>query len=268
MNLRMLSTFIEPLEARIAPAGVTISADKFSATYSDVDGDLVTIRYSAPVANQIGYQFNLPAGIFGSQLTGLDFTPAIFPAGMNVTITAKPQLVFPGGKLHGDGLANVGFFNALNDDLGAVSVAGDVAKIRAGSGSATFPAIKSLKVQSLDEYGLDTGAPNINTVIKGRLGSLTVKGNVRGNLNATSIGPVTIGGSVIGVGTGDGEIIGTDGIGDVKIGGNLEGSGRDFTGSLQTMGTGKIGNVTIGGSILGSLFPNTGYIHSGGDLAR
>src|SRR6266568_5170070 len=118
------SSVIEPLESRIAPAGVTIALNKMSATYIDVDGDVVTIKYTQPVADQVVYKFDLPAD--PNQLTGMDLT-AITVAGVGVSITAKQRIT--GGMPVGDGLANVGFFNALGIDLGAVSIAGDVAKI-------------------------------------------------------------------------------------------------------------------------------------------
>ena len=259
-SARCVSHSIEILEARIAPAAM-IAANKLSATYSDVDGDLVTIKYTQPVADQIDYQFNKGTSAFGATLTGLDFTAALFKPGLGVSLTAKPQILLPGGKLHGDGLANIGFFNAFNDDLGVVSVAGDVAKIRAGSGS-TFPAIKSLTVQSIGEYGLDTGAPNILSVINGALGSLTVKGNVRHTFNATTIGPVTIGGSLLGSSDANsGSISGANGLGAVKIAGSIiaQGSpGNDASGdgSAGIFSGGLIKSVTVGGSIIGGVDPD------------
>jgi hypothetical protein len=128
---------LEALEARIAPASML--------SFTDVDGDQVTIK--ATKGNLAGHATFSDSGS-GQQLEILDLTDNSF-AGTNLTITVKKVA-------GGDGFANLGFLNAAGNDLGKVSVKGDLGKIDAGDGNDTFPAIKSLTVHSMGTLGTTT----------------------------------------------------------------------------------------------------------------
>lgn len=157
---------IEPLELRIAPAAIFINAT--TATYLDVDGDQVTVKFSKPIltpANAASVLITATAGM-GEQLRTIDLTIAGLPspAGTNLSITAKPQDLAPVDGIpdkSGDGQANVGWLTASGIDLGVVSIAGDVGRINYGANSPNVPAIKSLTVRSLGEQGFETGAGTV-----------------------------------------------------------------------------------------------------------
>src|SRR5205085_710109 len=102
----------------------------------------------------------------------------------------------------GDGLVAVGHINAGINDLGMVSIKGDLGDIDAGSNSLTIPAIKRLSVRTLGRYGLATqgGSGDERCDIHGALGALNVTADLKaafihvfGGANAT-IGAITIGG--------------------------------------------------------------------------
>ena len=123
----------------------------------------------------------------GFRLEKIDFSsrPDVFN-GTDLTITATPSDLDPDdGKSikSGDGFVGVGLIDAagsnggISINLGKVTIDGDLSEIRAGTGSFTVPAVKSLTVQSLGELGYGT---NYFTDLTGSLGSLTVKGTCAG----------------------------------------------------------------------------------------
>jgi len=155
---------IEPLEARVAPAAVV------AVTYTDVDGDLVKVSVSHGSLT-LGNLTLVNSGL-GQQLTMLDLSNSAF-AGAAVTITVSKT-----AKGTGDGLVNVGEIFAGTNDLGDVTVKGDLGMIFAGSGSSTVPAVKSLQVNSIGAFGVTTGASSLQSGITGDLGALKVTGNL------------------------------------------------------------------------------------------
>ena len=79
-------TFIEPLESRIAPALLFVNANM--ATYDDVDGDRVTVKFSKPIltAGNVG---NVIV-VSGAQLIEIDLSAANgSPAGTGISVAAK-----------------------------------------------------------------------------------------------------------------------------------------------------------------------------------
>jgi hypothetical protein len=260
---RVAIATIEPLEARVAPA---------SLTFTDVDGDLVTVTTSKGSNIELAAIVTKANEGIGEELHLINFalnsaTQAAF-AGTNLTVTAKRT------SLGGDGFVNVGYIEAIGIDLGKVVIRGDLGVIDAGDGVSATSAIKSLSVQSLGRFGLDTGAPDLKSDIDGRVGKLVVKSDVdqafvrvidSGGANG-KIGSITIGGSVIGgVAGSSGRIDSDDGIGPVRIGGGIVGgaginSGRLFSG-------GDFGPVKIAGSVLAGSANETGAIFSDGKLA-
>jgi hypothetical protein len=248
---------IELLESRIAPAVLVINPS--TATYTDVDGDLVTIKVSTGDLNGAGFS-SVNAGV-GEQLRQIDLSGGGFD-GANLTITVKKA---PGG----DGLANVGHIESTGHDLGKVTIPGDLGQIDAGNGDPAVPAVKSLSVRSMGRLGTATQGPggSLQSDIVGALGTLTVKGDlveafifVNDGTDGT-IGSVTIGGSLIGGAAADsGEIRSSGKMGAVKISGDVRGGGGSTSGAI--VATGDLTSVTVGGSLLGGSASSSGLITS------
>ena len=127
---------IEPLENRIAPSAVV--------TFTDIDGDLVTITSSEGTKAQL----ETAAGdLTDHRLQTLDLTGTADFDDTNLSIVAKPQA----GK--GDGFVNVGRINATGRVLGKVTVDGDLGVIDVGNTAVDELALQGLRVQSFGEYG-------------------------------------------------------------------------------------------------------------------
>ena len=135
----------ELLGLAAAPGDVKILSDQL-ATYTDLDGDLVTVKTTGHGLTATGFHFL--SGPLGSQLTELDLAGSGL-AGKSLTITATP------GLHGGDGWVNVGTINAPGLALGAVTVGGDLGAINAGDGENS---LGSLAVHSLGKLGHSTQA--------------------------------------------------------------------------------------------------------------
>jgi hypothetical protein len=201
---------------------ITFSSQGKVAKFTDVDGDLVTVRVSKGQLAQADFTFS--DGIW--QALDLSDDEAEF-SGTNLSIMVKRA----GG---GDGFVNLGAIRATGVDLGAVSLRGDLGQIDAGDAVPATPALESLKVTSLGtlpEVTQPQGTIDpIRSDIVGALGKLRVTGDVQGAVN------------VIG---------GTNGwIGSVKIGGDLDGSAGGSLAGLLRAG-GNIGAVAVEGSVIG-----------------
>lgn len=264
----------EPLEVRIAPATLAF-VNPTTATYTDVDGDLVTVKFSKGIlseANVASVLVTSPIDPTHDQLQRIDLTvgglakPA---AGTTITVTVAQAE-------EGDSFAHVGYINATGLDLGAVTIRGDLGAIDAGDATTKTPGLKSLTVQSFGTLGMTTGAPNLNSDIVGALGKLTVKGTMKdAKLDVTGgadgkVGPVNIGVSLIGGSTArSGSIHSTGSMGAVKIGVDLSGGSGSESGAL--LSDGKMGAVTIGHDIFGGFVASGvagGQIYSKGDLGK
>jgi hypothetical protein len=183
----------------------------------------------------------------------LNLTNAAFQ-GASISIVATRHPVNGG-----DGLVNVGSIDASGRDLGRVFVDGDLGQIFAGSGADPARGLASLSVLSLGRFGMTTGAPGLAVNVDGRLGALSVKGDLVETLViADSIGTVTIGGSLLGESGAHASITSAGNVGFVKIGGDAE-SGGISTPVVQST-AGKVAGVSIGGSFGG------GVIKSAGDM--
>ena len=259
---------IEPLEARIAPAAVipTISADGRTATWTDVDGDLVTLKITKGTLEPSN--FVLESGpTQGAILQALDLTDAEF-AKTNITITATRDAVNGGNNS-----VNVGFLNAEGNPLGAVKISGDLARIHAGLETLTSksaPALKSLSVFSMglvDDSTLSTPGA-LTSELSGKVGAITVKSSINGafiNVTGDSLGQIAslkIGGSLIGTANSDtGRIVTSGSIGQVQILGNVEGGDGQRSGAIEAGG--NIASLSINGSIFGGKSDTPGNDHSG-----
>lgn len=226
----------EPLEGRIAPA---LLLNPTTIQYTDVDGDLVTVKFSKALFTKTGtpgtteldavFKFKDSADHVRSaadggsasdvaelgtiDLTALSISSINNPAaGVNITITASPK------NGMGNDLVNIGYIKASNSivlgtSLGAVVVDGDLGQIDAGDTGKAI-GVASLTVQTMGAVGTTSqlGTPNVaslESTIVGKLGKLVVKGNytdavlkvVSSSTAKGIIGSITIGGS-LGVSTG------------------------------------------------------------------
>jgi hypothetical protein len=253
---------LEALESR-ALLSVTIAAGGKSASFTDVDGDLVTVAVS---------KGTLTAGLFitaasglGEQLQRLDLSAAAF-AGANVTISVRPAAVNPTG----DGLTDVGFIDGAGHAMGKIVVAGDLGRVNGG-------AIMSLAAFSMGRQGLASqgGAGNLTSAV-GDLKALTVTTDVdEAFINSSgNIGSVKVGGSLIGGTTfGSGSITAAKSIGTVTIGQSLIArTDVGAAGATQSASVwaenGSIGAVTIGGSVLGGAAIDSGVVLAAGKMGK
>jgi hypothetical protein len=139
-----LTSSIELLEARIAPA---VLVNPSTLTYIDKDGDHVTVTLSKPLLTSLSgaqavFNFNTGSVVQGpaadptpQQLELIDLT-FLAATGLGIKVTVQRAN-------HCDGYAAIGYIESAND-LGAVSIQGDLGGIFAGDGTITTPGLKSL----------------------------------------------------------------------------------------------------------------------------
>ncbi|MGA3170577.1 MAG: hypothetical protein ABSE62_06145 [Chthoniobacteraceae bacterium] len=236
-------SFIEPLESRIAPATLV---NPMTVTYQDLNGDSVTISISKPLftASNVNKVFTFDTGSVNGvnttdqQLQLFNVTKLGSAAsGMDISITSVLGI--------NPGVTNVGYINASGIALGNVTVGGDLGRIAAGN---FVHGIQSLTVDSFGVQGLGTQQPvgaNLNTLIAGSVGSITVNGDIDG----ASIG---VGGGAHGV------------LGSLTITGNINGGTADYSGSVRTQG--GITNVLVDGAINGGMGYDSGVIGTAGTM--
>jgi hypothetical protein len=226
---------IELLEARIAPAAIY--------HFTDVDGDLVTIKCSKVTQAQLNSRVGAimaSMGGLGNQLGNFTLT-SVFD-GADLSITAKPQDKNQDGIMDGDGFVNVGAIDIGSFSLGNVVIHGDLGRIVAGTAGNTMQ-LKSLTVQSLGQLGTSTGAPDLTSSVQGNVGKVVIKGNIQGatfqvgGASMGKIGSISIGGDIVG-----GSVTAHDGIQSISVGGMM------LFGSIES--STSIGSVKVGGSIL------------------
>jgi hypothetical protein len=278
--MRRRSTLrVQELESRLAPA---TRVSPTAVVFQDVDGDDVTVTLSRPLLTPANvasvFRFAPAFATTGpQQLQTIDvsfnnFTSAA-ASGTGITVKAVRN-----ASRGGNGFANVGAIYAVQTDLGAVSVRGDLVQIDAGDLDFTTPGLLSLSVQSMGRYGTSTeDGSGVNSHVSGKLGSLSVKSDfvgVRINVTADTsanarIGTVTVGGSLLGVGTDfeSGAIFAEGDIGTVTIGGDVIGADGPDSGRIHS-DQGTVGRVTIGGSLIGGAGENSGSISSARTLGQ
>jgi hypothetical protein len=262
---------LEALETRDAPATL-VSPTKL--TYQDVDGDNVTVLFSKPLLNAgnadsvFSFSVDKVSGdnSIKQQLRAIDLT-ILGAAANGVSITTTAVASPTNG---GDGFAAVGQVIAPVD-LGPVSIDGDLGRIVAGDGVADTTGLKGLTVQSMGRYGTMTGAPELFSVVIGRLDFVKVKADVKAASISVqgdkfgTLGSVFIGGSLIGDTQGTGQIASSGDMGPVSIQGSVIGGwGAD---SGLVLSAGKMAGVTIGGSLVGGGGMTSGRINCYHDIA-
>jgi hypothetical protein len=235
---------VEHLESRIAPASLTGRV----LSYTDIDGDKVTISFTKGTLSSANFTFDNAFGGTGTQqLQRIDVSGLADVEGSNIIVK-----VVRGAA--GDGVAHIGEIIASGRDLGIVKTQGDVGKIVAGNDSLPAPAIKSLTIGS---YGMLDGTTqlagsNHSSPITGDVSKFTILGDMSGgaiNVNG-DITNLKIGGSIIGGPfASDGRFLAIN-VAKLTIGGSIIGGGPDsLSGSLSL--SGSVGTLKIAGSIIG-----------------
>jgi hypothetical protein len=266
---------IELLEPRIAPAAVV--------TFTDVDGDAVTIKVSKGSQEQVENALHFTPMGAGSRLDLIDFAPnPIVFKGASVTITAEVA----GG---GDGFVQVGRINAAKDGnpwigLGKVIVDGDLGEIDAQAYVRSGMSLVSLTARSLGGSGFNLPASggDGNSGL-GNVGSIILSEDLGGSLNVFNVKQLTIKGMLDTTLGGSAGRIGAEGIGKLlvnnvaagsvfcsgRIGtatlGDLTGGTGDFSGYVQAVG--GFNSVLVNGSITGGSGRQSGQIAAGNLLA-
>jgi fibronectin-binding autotransporter adhesin len=260
-------SLIEPLEDRIAPASlVTIAPNGKSATYTDSTGDKVVVTTTKGAFTS--GQFTFDPTVTG-QLTELTLAGHSAFTGANIVFT-----VFPVNG--GSASVNVGYIDALNLNLGGVTLPGDLGRIDAGGG-ATAAALGKLTINSLGAFSTTQNGLTFSSIsnITGTVGQVNIAGNLDGaifsqNYNGIpgtgNIGLLNVGGSVDGNTSsgGPGVVFFTGTLGTAVIAGGIEGGSGSFSGSIAGyeslsggLGTfSKIGSITVKGSVPDDPNPN------------
>lgn len=270
-------------------AGPAIAPNGKSATWTDLDGDLVTVKITKGTLTPAN--FRMLAGANGVALSELKLTDPAF-TGSNVTFTAKR------GPAGGDGFVNVGDITATGVDLGNVTVPGDLVRIVAGTDQAPAPSVKVLTARSLD--GVNSGfvaAPTLGyksnfvdgatrisiagdvttglNFLSGKTGLVSIGGNLVGgdslgdaNLNGNGlISKLVIKGNMIG-GGGTTAVVTMQAIPSIIVGGSIVGGTNSLSGGFQLSSLPGVKTViTIGGSLIGGPAPTSGVISVGGEFS-
>ena len=262
---------IEPLEGRIAPA---ILVNGHLLTYTDLDGDLVTVTFSRdifnltsntlPAALEAVFKFGNLTAAAGKAHDGAANATDDVPQQLQLidlsqvptrTVNGVPQSVVGGvsftvtsatnpnsGLPLGDGLAAIGAIKAGNNALGTVIIDGDLGQIDAGIGTSKV-GVGVLVAQSIGKFGTDTqgtlATKDLVSDIKGRVGRIVVNEDVKGYLHVTDSTQFINGAT---------RLTQRGNIGQITIGGSLTGNptvaaASDNTGRIEAY---DIGPVTIG----------------------
>jgi hypothetical protein len=227
------------------------------ATYLDENGDLVTVTTSKGAFETANFAFDSA----GKQLRILDLSANNSVAGADLTFTAVPQ------SGAGDGKIKVGYIKAqsgsLGIDLGLVKLPGDLGKIDVGDNSSIL-GIKGLRVGSLGANGTSSGAPDLQSHIRGSAAAINVAGDVAqasiflsdvsGHPGTAGIGSLKIGGALTGgAANNSGEIFFTGNLAVATIGSIVGGAGKvsgAILGDYNTLA--KISSLTILGNVTGA----------------
>lgn len=219
-----MQNIIEALESRIAPAAVV--------TYTEADGDLVTVKTSAKISAE---DFADRLEIIDGHLDNVNLDDPIFRK-TDLTITVSQA----GG---GDGFASVGSIYA-EVDLKNVVIAGDLRSIEVGDSNRGTVALSKLQVRNLGGGANNEGG---YSDLNGNVNVVRILGDFTGDLDANNIKSLSVGGSI--KATYSTEEFGSDHvpyidarrINSLLIGGDMEGEIEANT----------IRSIRIGGNIVG-----------------
>ncbi len=251
-------SLIEPLEDRIAPAAVTLSANGRTASYKDSAGDTVLITTTKGKFTTSEFTFD-PNN--AGQLTELSLGGNTSLNGAGIAFSIIPVA-------GGSATVNVGFIDAPGLALASVTVPGDLGSITVGGGA--YPiALGKLTVKTLGALTTTQGGLKFTTVsnITGTVGTVDVTGNLDGTLFAQdynshpgtgNIQQLNIGGSLDGnTASGAGDVFFTGTLGTAVVAGGIEGGSSNYSGTIGGydslvggFGTlSKIGSVSVLGTV-------------------
>lgn len=189
-------------------AVTTTVAQAAVVTFTEIDGDVVTVKTKLGTTAQLETALGITNGSTGINGFTVDFivdsTIAAAFAGTDLSIKASG---------HGDKLANFVHINAFNSfdatsiDLGKVTVKGELVYIDAGDGDLTTPAIAKLDVTTWRPDNNATEGHATSSEIHGNITEIKVKGDFDGlifskdaagalnfqNGDGTAIGKLTVG---------------------------------------------------------------------------
>ncbi len=248
--------------ALASPPNAKTVDSKNALTFTDADGDLVTIKLKGSGSTRI---ILVGDAADNADITRIDVTGATIKTKLSVSVKSK------GG---GNGQVNVGTIDASGLSLKSVKINGDLGKIEIGDGIEGSRAIDKLTVNSLgvgpepsilfvrgpaSGVGL-SAAPESN--VAGTVGVLKVKNNVKGVFNVTAGLADDAGLSATAV----------QAIRKVSIGGDIDGSaGGERAGLVRVLG--DLGGVKVKGDVIGGadlsgivVGGNAGNIKIEGDL--
>jgi uncharacterized repeat protein (TIGR01451 family) len=230
--------------------------------FIDTDGDRAKLSVSKGELALSDFTFVFNATSTGLQLQSLNlFDDGDEFAGANVTLTASK-------RAGGDGLVHLGLLNGGGNDLGKVTIRGDLGRILAGDLSSSAAGVAAIGAHSVGLFGLVTqgGVGDLSSLISGSIGRLKVTGDfteaaykiggaIAGDIKSISIGGDFIGGAVSFAGS----IVTSGNIGAVTIGGGVFGGTMSFTAHLQGQ---MIGKISIGGDLNGGSGVFSGHVQS------
>ncbi len=256
----MPTHYIELLEHRIAPAAVFVNP--LIGTYTDEDGDLVSVRFSKPILTATNIASILPttASGAGDHLDKIDLSGFFKAAGTNITVKARIA-----GD--GDGLMNIGVLDATGIDLGIVNIHGDIGTLLAGDTATNTFGLRSLTLVSMGVADTLAGVTPAVSTVRGAIGAVIVATDFAGaNLQVEAsavadarIGSVFVGGSVVaGPGAFGGNIVAGGNIGSILVRGSVFGN-KQSSGLLGSNG-GSVSSVTIVGSLRGGSEIDSGSV--------
>ena len=255
--MNTLPSSLEILEARIAPAMLggavaplfEISADGKTATYTDFEGDLVSLTVSKSRLRVENFLLTADPATGRVQVDLLDLSAANFGqkfSGTDITVSAADPAAF----------ADLAAIHARGIDLGRVSVAdGDLGQIDAGDTDLSTPALALLRAAQMGFYGSAGQIAGQDTVskIRGPVTAIDVGEfkNAFLDVRGGGIGFISLGSidATEEATAGNGAIRAAGVIGPVTVRGDIAGGAGDFSGVIWSRV--KIGAITVAGSLLG-----------------
>ncbi|MEO8352620.1 MAG: integrin alpha, partial [Chthoniobacteraceae bacterium] len=210
--------------------GLVIGKTGKSATFTDVDGDQVTIKVSTGALTGANISFDANGNL------AIDLTDPTTKGSGGKSFSKTKLVISSKAKDGGDGMVDVGVINAGGMSLKSVKVDGDLGKIDAGEGVEGKTAFKKLSANSIGF----SASPGAESNINGKVGVLKIKHDVKGVMNVTAGLPEDAGlsGAVV------------QAINKVVIGGDIDGSDGGAKAGLLRV-SGDIKSVVVKGSVSG-----------------
>jgi hypothetical protein len=228
---------------------VVISKNHKTATFTDIDGDKVTVKTKKGAFEQAN--FLLRAEGLGAQLETVDLHNLTTFSGSTITFKAQSQDANHDGTKEGNKSVNADVISAGGISLKKIKTSGEIGSITAGTAEANSKALGTLIAGSLTD----------SSFLFGTVGSVKLKHDLTGSLHVIggpgladhdglALNKVVIRGNVDGsVSASENDEAGlleaNGGIGSISIGGDLRGG--DMRSGIIVGGI--LGAVTIGGDV-------------------